>query len=113
MHPRAGFASRGLVACCCPAEGHRKHATPHQILHPRCLLCGVPIRLTVSLRRCERMGAHLRLRFKAAELGLSLLGAETILDGVRAAEVIDIGHELAAVTLDVLDKPKTLAPEGF
>jgi NTE family protein len=30
----------------------------------------------------------------------------------RAAEVIDIGHELAAATLDVLDKPETPALEG-
>jgi NTE family protein len=30
----------------------------------------------------------------------------------RAAEVIDIGHELAAATLDLLDKPETPALES-
>ena len=30
----------------------------------------------------------------------------------RAAEVIDVGHELAAATLDLLDKPETPALES-
>jgi NTE family protein len=33
------------------------------------------------------------------------------LEFYRAAEVIDVGHELASATLDLLDKPETPALE--